>query len=64
LRRAIRAGELRAFNFGTKRPRITWADFLEWVRSTRVVPTSEHAEQRAAEILEHERRSAGGPRAN
>lgn len=53
LRKEIRSGRLPAYTLGGKWPRVAWRDYLNWARSTRVIPNA-HARARAAEILERE----------
>lgn len=65
IRKAIRDGRLPAYTFGGTWPRVSWSDFVAWVRSTRVrptVPAAGHAEARAVEILEREQSRTGGER--
>ena len=57
LKRAIVAGEVSVYQVGGWQ-RVRWDSVIHWIESQRI-PASDHARQRVAEILEHERRSVG-----
>ena len=54
IRQAIKDGELRASRLGERTVRVFRADVEEWFRRHTLRPTTLHAEQRVAEILERE----------
>lgn len=56
LRRAVKEGELSAYQIGSW-PRVRWIDVTVWVRGRRV-PATGHARRRVSAILEREARNA------
>jgi excisionase family DNA binding protein len=50
LREAIRTGELPAYRPGRRTTYVRWPELLRWLRGQRV-PASNHARQRAREIV-------------
>ena len=55
LRAAIRSGELEAYRPGTRASYVRWPEVLRWLRTQRV-SSSNHARERAAEIIAEEAR--------
>ena len=59
LREAVQTGALPVYDAGSHWPRVLWADFLVWLRSTRVPARASgeaHARARVAEVVEREDR--------
>ena len=53
LRAAIQAGELPGYQPGERTVYVRWSELLRWLRTLRV-PSSNHARDRAAEIVAEE----------
>ena len=54
LRIAVRAGEIAGFRPGGRTVYLRWADVLRWLYTQRV-PSSDHARERAAEIVSEDK---------
>lgn len=63
LRVAIRSGELEAYRPGERTVYVRWPDVLRWLRAQRV-PSSDHARNRVAEILNDDSQNETVVRAN
>ena len=56
IRRAVKCGELPVYQVGAWL-RVRWVEVIRWICSQRV-PTTSHARQRVAEVLEREAKKA------
>jgi excisionase family DNA binding protein len=54
LRAAVRRGDLAAYRPGSRWVYVVWPDVIAWLRTQRV-PSSDHARERAAEIISEEK---------